>query len=585
MEKYYIQVEAVNLVHVVADTHDISTIRGGSFLLLDVIERLTDRFTTRLEKITTAASQGLFVLKEGGDRGRIEADILSFLRERTGGHATFLVAIEPDIPDNFALVLERLQAQIRRKQWRMPTVAVPEHADAEEECYLDGWRPGTAYYSVDGEESGAKISAATKFRRERGVRLKHQLMERILRDRTYGDDLNARDLGELATHPGMGGLNGKIAYIHVDGNSFGRIRRALCTTPEARRAFDKQIQAGCREPFLRELLARIDGDSDFVTVDRHGKQARRLEVLLWGGDEMTLIVPAWRGWQTLALFYQHARNLTFQGVELSHRAAIIFSHHNTPILQIRRIADELLALARGNIKTRVTEAVQREAARDGIDAKDKQQVLEWLASHRHGNAVHYLALESFDMLRGSLMGMLKVYYKNPVFEKMLLYADALEETLDDLKLIQASVPRGKVLRVIDALQKEYLFSFTPNPTDQVTERLDEGKLPVALNNQLQARKYITLAASAVITTDPIRRRWTVRAEGTGYVICEQQRTLHVYRQRDDEQLAPLGKEVLASVAPTKMAQVRGALDRMLAAEADHWYWIADLWDYVPEWKA
>ncbi len=585
MAKYYVQVEAVNLMHMVYDTHDISTIRGGSFLLLAVIRRLAHHFADRLEKITTAASQGLFAVKEGIDIGGIEVEILDFLCQETASHATFLVAIEPDLPNNFSGVLERLQAQIRRKQWRMPTIAIPEYAEAEAECFLDGWRPGTMDYSVDGRETGAKISAATKFRREQGVRLKHDLLRRILGDRTYDDALNAKDLGELAAHSGMGVLDGKIAYIHVDGNSFGRIKRALCTTPEIRQAFDEQIQDGCRAPFLRELLERIDNDDDFLTQDRNGKQARRLEVLLWGGDEMTLIVPAWRGWQVLALFYEHARNLTFQGVELSHRAALVFCHHNTPILQIRRIADELLAQARGNIKTRVAEAVATGTAFAGAENEKKEQVTEWLANHRYGNAIHYLALESFDMLRGSLTGLLKVYYKNPVFEKMLLYAADLPVTFAQLQLLQANIPRGKVLQVIDVLQKEYLFSFTPTPSDNVIDSLNNGKIPSALRNQFQSRRHVTLPVSTAITVDRVGRKWTVSAANPSYVVYEQHQALHVYHQRDHTQLEQLREDVLASITPNKVAQVRTALTNVVVADPDHWYWIADLWDYVPEWKA
>ena len=510
MAKYYVQVEAVNLMHMVYDTHDISTIRGGSFLLLAVIRRLAHHFADRLEKITTAASQGLFAVKEGIDIGGIEVEILDFLCQETAGHATFLVAVEPDLPNNFSGVLERLQAQIRRKQWRMPTIAIPEYAEAEAECFLDGWRPGTMDYSVDGRETGAKISAATKFRRDQGVRLKHDLLRRILGDRTYDDALNAKDLGELAAHSGMGVLDGKIAYIHVDGNSFGRIKRALCTTPEIRQAFDEQIQDGCRAPFLRELLERIDNDDDFLTQDRNGKQARRLEVLLWGGDEMTLIVPAWCGWQVLDLYYQHAQNLIFEGVALSQRAAIVFCHHNTPILQIRRIAEELVGQAKKDIKNGIKSTVESADEFAGMSKKDKDEVIARLSdypNHRDGNAIHYLALESFDMLRGSLGDFLNKYYKKAAFEKLLVYAEGMKTTLDHLHLIQANVPRGKILKVIDALQNG-----------------------------------------------------------------------------SREQVGPLQKEMLASVAPNRRAQVSAAFENIVA-EYDHWYWIADLWDYVPEWKA
>ena len=67
-----------------------------------------------------------------------------------------------------------------------------------------------------------------------------------------------------------------------------------------------------------------------------GKDALRLEVLLWGGDEFTLVVPAWKGLEVLERFFQIAARLEFgSDVPMTHRAAVIFCHHNAPILQIR----------------------------------------------------------------------------------------------------------------------------------------------------------------------------------------------------------------------------------------------------------
>src|SRR5262245_31509221 len=144
MARFYLQVEAVNLDNVVYDTHDLSTIRGGSFMVMDAIQQVAESFKGRLQKITAAASQGLFALE--GERAEAEQllpEILAALNALTGGHATFLAACEEETGD-FPVILERLQAQIRRQQWRMPTVAIPAEARASDACFLDGWRPGVA---------------------------------------------------------------------------------------------------------------------------------------------------------------------------------------------------------------------------------------------------------------------------------------------------------------------------------------------------------------------------------------------------------------------------------------------------------
>lgn len=244
MPKYYIHAEAFNINNTVYDTYDISTIRGGSFILLDAVKQLPVAIPD-LKPIATAASKGVFAYEDPGDldaqRSGMVQQVLQYLHDATGGHATFLVAVEKDVPDDFKLVLNRLDAEVRRQQWRMPTVVVPPFTPTDQECYLDGWRPGVKPYTLDPEMVGVKISMAADFRRKEGRKIKQSLFSRLLNDPTYGDDLVAKDLGKLATDPNKGILNGKIALIQVDGNSFGRIRKGICDTDTKRSGFDEAI--------------------------------------------------------------------------------------------------------------------------------------------------------------------------------------------------------------------------------------------------------------------------------------------------------------------------------------------------------
>lgn len=232
MPKYYIHAEAFNLDHSVYDTHDISTIRGGSFILLDAVKRRLPEAISDLEPIATAASKGVFAYEDPGNleaqRTGMVQQVLRALHDATDGHATFLVAVEEDIPDDFPLVLARLEAAVRRQQWRMPTIIVPPFDATDQECYLDGWRPGVKPYTVDPDVSRVKISRATYFRRKRGRELKHTLFKELFPERDVEDDLCAKDLGELAIDASKGIMSGKIAFIHIDGNSFGRIRKKVC---------------------------------------------------------------------------------------------------------------------------------------------------------------------------------------------------------------------------------------------------------------------------------------------------------------------------------------------------------------------
>ena len=465
MARLYLQVEAVNLDHTIFDTHDLSTIRGGSFSLLDAIEQVARIFRDKMECITNAAGEGLFVIEDfAGDDAQITTLVLKILTElkiRAGEHATFLIATEisasPVEEEDFPLVLERLKAQIRRQQWRMPTVAVPagvarEDADAVDACFLDGWRPAVVPYRVDPEQPDVKISTATDFRRQHGRIIKDQIFSRLLGEE-YKDDLCARDLNKLASHPGMGLLSGKIALIHVDGNSFGSIRRALCHNRILRREFDQQIQEQCRVPFLRTLLEMARKDKDFQAEDDEGRNALRIEVLLWGGDEMTLVVPAWRGWQTVDLYFQHARRLHFAGYALSHRAAIVFCHHNAPILQIRRLANDLLDRTRDDLASGLQESINRDQEFEQLSADERQRVVAWKANHRLGDALHYLSLKSFDMLGGSMDSFLDSYYAHTDYGDLLVYADELAAVRDHLKTLHAYLPKGKLREIAVTRQR------------------------------------------------------------------------------------------------------------------------------------
>ena len=473
MDKYFIQVEAVNISNFVLDTYDISTIRGGSFILLESIKQLALKFEDRIQAIATDASIGIFSFE--GDDDKLESllsEIKEFLFHGTENDATFVVAYEKAPADKdedgyFPAMMERLQAQIRRQQWRIPTVSIPEYRESKKECYLNGWRPGIIPYLVGDEDSDAYISAATSFKRERGRAIKHQLFYDLLDDEFYKDNLCARDLNALARLGKKRELNGKIAYIHIDGNDFGKIRKLICKTSEKRTKFDRTIQA-FRNNFLRELLRLADQDADFKTKDDKGNEALRLEVLLWGGDEIILIVPAWKGWEVLRLFYKLSADLQYDELSLTHRAAMVFCHHNAPILKIRELAENLLHQTKLDIRQIASGGEER----DGI---------VWL-DHINGDSLHYLVLESFDMLKGSLERFLKQYYLEVLYPLLLINANDLEMTLENLKILKQNLSHSKILQIIKALQM--------NQENKVEEIITDSLSLVPIENRNEAQSAI-----------------------------------------------------------------------------------------------
>lgn len=454
MTKKYLHVEAVNLSNFVYDTHDVSTIRGGSYLLLTLLQEIPGHFPV-LTTVTSAASQGLFSFEDTEDTtSELQRAVLRYLHEESGGHATFLAAVCDDIPEDeggFSLVLQRLQAQIRRQQWRMPTVAVPEAISAAAECYIDGWRPASTDrdHRQIADDPATAFSESTYFRRSKGRALRRT--GRVFQD--SGVNIGALaftdDLTQLSEAPGEGVpglLSGKMAVIHVDGNAFGKNRGRLCLDERTRSEFDDYIQSDLRGGFLEKLLDYARNTPTFLTTDEEsGQLLIRLEILLWGGDEMILIVPAWQAWQTLWLYYDHTTQAErFQGKALTHRGAVVFCHHDSPILMIRDLLESLLDRAKESIGKNISKAE--------LAAEERTFLQQYRTSSAYADAFHYLVLESFDLLQGSLDAFLDKYYKKAAYGSLLIGANEITTLSQNLLLLRQFCTRNKLLQIISILQ-------------------------------------------------------------------------------------------------------------------------------------
>ncbi len=127
---------------------------------------------------------------------------------------------------------------------------------------------------------------------------------KFYKDRTNLDLKFTSDLQELSSDPAQGILNGKIAVIYVDGNKFGDIARN-CINSEEQTQFDQQLREG-QNAILKTLLEEANINELWKYKDKNNEEKTRLETLLWGGDELIWVVPAWLGWYTLNLFFKQA---------------------------------------------------------------------------------------------------------------------------------------------------------------------------------------------------------------------------------------------------------------------------------------
>ncbi|HKI20702.1 MAG TPA: hypothetical protein VKA15_22620, partial [Isosphaeraceae bacterium] len=383
--KYYLRVEAVNLPSFIYDTQDLSTIRGASLTLIQIVEELKDLGQSQglpgdFRAISTGASSGLFEFtaatkEEACEVARIVEAYLG--EDPCAKHATFVVdVVETEPAERFRVARERVLAANRWRQMSQPSLVIPawnrgrEIKDREGQfvtaCEVDRVRAGTAKDMFPEEREGW-VSPSVKARRQAGQIARQSRIEHTGAggpgpskpvDATTGfylreiglDELFTQDFGTLSNAEGrdlIRDLDSKIAVIYIDGNGFGS-RQERMERPEELTGWDNDIKSK-RKAVLRSLLAKAEDNEDRtwrIDDPQRGGNRIRFETLIWGGDDLMWVVPAWKGWETLEHFFSSAEWMyTAEDGSprpLTHAAGVVFCHHNAPIHRITRLAQDLV---------------------------------------------------------------------------------------------------------------------------------------------------------------------------------------------------------------------------------------------------
>jgi CRISPR/Cas system-associated protein Cas10 (large subunit of type III CRISPR-Cas system) len=364
--EYYLRVEAVNLDHFISDTMDISTIRGGGLLLLNAIEeKIKKRFEQQFEAISTGASSGLFSFKIADmEKAQVlRQQVVDFLnRDKRLKHATFVVDILP-VGKTFNEDKEKVLALNRWQQMQSPTVVYPSLEGRKlirpkrPICDIDNIRPLAKKISKK-----ERVSESVFQRRQYGRWLKQYFYQQHTGIKKLPRFVN--DLSELSYDKSRGHLHHKMAVIYLDGNGFGKIQQEICEGDENGEFlldFDKKVKK-YRRDFLRRFLTKTISQPEWTFIDPADKknpEKHRLETLLWGGDEMTFVVPAWLGWWTLDYFFRESKEWNFEkDYPLTHGAGLVFCHHNAPIHRITKLAKDLAELAKAKSRKKSYVAYQ-----------------------------------------------------------------------------------------------------------------------------------------------------------------------------------------------------------------------------------
>ena len=378
MKTFILRMEGVDFDATLFDTHNLSAFRGGSLALLGapkfVREFLGDRVK---EKIFEGASQGAWIVKaaDAAEAEKLRADVRAHLNaggaeksaEAVYPHLAFVVDIAEG--EDYAALM-RAEAKNRARQLQRANWTPPKFEEgAAGFNELDRMRPAPPDCVIDdvNASGGRPVSRSFKARFDYGKKQRQEFYE-MEAGATKARNLDfARSFEDIVDEAPRGlppSVSGKIAVFYADGNGFSRIR-ARANTIEGVRDFSHRLR-DYQRVLLGDILdwlregARGDNWEAYLQFPRSmGKQQEwplRFETLLWGGDELTFVMPAWLGIEFSEKFFEWVEDWTApkdkngQEPPLTFGAGLVFCHGKTPIRQARKMAELIADAGKDTLK-------------------------------------------------------------------------------------------------------------------------------------------------------------------------------------------------------------------------------------------
>ncbi|MBU0500014.1 MAG: hypothetical protein KJ558_04540 [Gammaproteobacteria bacterium] len=416
------RIEGVNLAHSIEDTEDLSTRRGGSLMLLEVINEIEKKNISTLKRISTGASAGLF--KVTGDAAAAIDSIKELLQKEPYRYGTFVLdTVQGEEAEFPSLERSAVAANRWRQMQRLSFSPMGLDAGSLGICAVDEVRPAQRTMSVKGKNQ--QVSTSVQARRKHGVRSKRDFYNRTLESR-YSRFKFAKDFEKITDGKGLDlqprTLNGKLAVFYADGNNFGAIARG-CNKAELEK-WDGYIK-GQRNALLSALLDHAATQKHWLAGSR-----LRLETLLWGGDELMFAVPGWCGMELARLFIEQTQGMKYKlegkDKSLTHACGLVFCHHQAPISRISHLAKAL--------------------AEKGKEA------------NREANSLNWLVLESFDHTGSGLDDYLERRFGETLkWPDLALDSHALDTLAQDFPSLRNELPRSAIVHITRALAEHGAF--------------------------------------------------------------------------------------------------------------------------------
>lgn len=386
----FLMVEGVNIGETVFDTDQLSVVRGGSFLLKVAIERIRDASDDKLKPLSTGASRGFFLAHEPNpDPLGLCQQVCEKLGE-SPDFAFLCFLVDWCRAKTVREAKERLLAKIRYRQLqaitRVPDRPVPNGSPGPDQ--LEGVRSLSEKPEKRWVQRKKRLLSESVLRRLDKGRLnrKDYYAEDIKKHPPEGDVAHwldklkeygfAQEFETLVRAGRFPRLANKMAVVYFDGNGFSGIERVVLAEAgvrleqqvKAQQEFDGDLKSK-RANFLYSLLGKILASSSesklfpaaWVSLPgderdpSEPEKVLRLETLLWGGDEVLFVVPAWLGMDLVQYFYEVSagwRTKKEPHKRLTHAGGIVFCHVKTPIRIIRETARALAERAKDHPRGR-----------------------------------------------------------------------------------------------------------------------------------------------------------------------------------------------------------------------------------------
>lgn len=364
--EFILWVEGVDFESVLFDTSDLSTLRGGSLALLqsgsDIEAALIDA-SFSAERLSIGASRVVLKIQATSDE-EIRKVVDRVLSDGVYEFINWVIGISAVEAGDAERALRLAEREARLSQVANLSIAGLTKVVGDRDCAIDRLRPAeeTIYLPSDtGGKTEARVSASVAARRSYGREMRQKIYRRLLPESLTNlhavlDELDFCDgFDEIVQDPPDVPLSArnKIAVFYADGNKFTAIRERISNGDAVNglKRFSEALRRKQEEELLPRLLQLFTDKRNserqsvaFSSGRNSGREALkiRFETLLWGGDEVRFVMPAWLGVDFAKSFFEAVKAWEIDENPLTFSASLIFANYKTPIRQLINFGDRLV---------------------------------------------------------------------------------------------------------------------------------------------------------------------------------------------------------------------------------------------------